>query len=61
MKGCWTAALTGLPAGLTVSTVAGLLAAVEATVELVAADQEALVLHTLDRQEKPVTSQRPDF
>lgn len=36
---------TGLPAGLTVSTVTGLLAAVEATVELVAADQEALVLH----------------
>lgn len=36
---------TGLPAGLTVSTVTRLLAAVEATVELVAADQEALVLH----------------
>lgn len=35
----------GLPAGLTVSTVTRLLAAVEATVELVAADQEALVLH----------------
>lgn len=36
---------TGLPAGLTVSTVTRLLAAVEATVELVAADQGALVLH----------------
>lgn len=36
---------TGLPAGLTVSTVARVLAAVEATVELVATDQEALVLH----------------
>lgn len=35
----------GLPAGLTVSTVTSLLAAVEATVELVAADHEALVLH----------------
>lgn len=35
---------TGLPAGITVSTVTSLLAAVESTVELVAADQEALVL-----------------
>lgn len=35
---------TGLPAGFTVSTVTRLLAAVEATVELVAADQGALVL-----------------
>lgn len=45
-----TAGLTGLPAGLTVSTVTRVLAAVEATVELVAADQEALVLHILDGQ-----------
>lgn len=37
---------TGLPAGLTVSTVTRLLAAVEATVELVAADQGTLVLHS---------------
>lgn len=44
------AGLTGLPAGLTVSTVTRLLAAVEATVELVAADQVALVLHILDGQ-----------
>lgn len=36
---------TGLPAGFTVSTVTRLLAAVEATVELVAADHGALVLH----------------
>lgn len=36
---------TGLPAGLTVSTVTRILAAVEATVELVAADQGALVIH----------------
>lgn len=36
---------TGLPAGLTVTTVTRLLAAVEATVELVAADLETLVLH----------------
>lgn len=36
---------TGLPAGLTVSTVTRFLAAVKAAVELVAADQEALVLH----------------
>lgn len=36
---------TGLPAGFTVSTVTRLLAAVETTVELVAADQRALVLH----------------
>lgn len=44
--------LTGLPAGLAVSTMAGLLAAVEATVELVAADQEALVLHVLNRHKE---------
>lgn len=51
-----TAGLTGLPTGFTVSTVTGLLAAVEATVELVAADQGALVLHSLDgHREKPVT------
>lgn len=37
---------TGLPAGFTVSTVTGLLAAVEATVELVATDQGALVLRS---------------
>lgn len=36
---------TGLPAGFTVSTVTRLLAAMEAAVELVAADQGALVLH----------------
>lgn len=36
---------TGLPAGLTVSTMTRLLAAVEATVEFVATDQEAFVLH----------------
>lgn len=36
---------TGLPTGFTVSTVTRILAAVEATVELVAADQRALVLH----------------
>lgn len=36
---------TGLPAGFTVSTVTRLLAAVEATVELVATNQVALVLH----------------
>lgn len=36
---------TGLPAGLTVSTVTGLLAAVEATVKLVATDQKTLVLY----------------
>lgn len=36
---------TGLPARLTVSTVTRILAAVEATVELVAADQGTLVLH----------------
>lgn len=39
--------LTGLPAGFTVSTVTKLLAAVEAAVELVAADHGALVLHAL--------------
>lgn len=51
-----TAELTGLPAGFTVSTVTRLLAAVEATVELVAADQGALVLHSLNGQrQKPVT------
>lgn len=44
------AALTGLPAGLTVSTVTRILAAVEAAAELVAADQGALVLHVLDGQ-----------
>lgn len=37
---------TGLPAGLTVSTMTRLLAAVETTVELVAADQEALMLRS---------------
>lgn len=40
--------LTGLPAGLTVSTMAGFLAAVEAAVQLVAADHEALVLNILE-------------
>lgn len=35
--------LTGLPAGGAVATVTGLLAAVEAAVEFVAADHEALV------------------
>lgn len=35
----------GLPAGVTVSTMASLLAAVEATAQLVAADHEALVLN----------------
>lgn len=45
-----SAGLTGLPAGITVSTVTSLLAAVESTVELVAADEEALVLHVLDGQ-----------
>lgn len=35
--------LTGLPAGAAVATVTDLLAAVEAAVELVAADLEALV------------------
>lgn len=40
--------LTGLPAGITFSTVTGLLAAVETTVELVATDQRTLVLHVLD-------------
>lgn len=45
-----SAGLTGLPAGITVSTVTSLLAAVESTVELVAADQEALVLRVLDGQ-----------
>lgn len=42
-----TAGLTGLPTGFTVSTVTRLLAAVEATVELIAADQGAFVLHIL--------------
>lgn len=60
-----TAGLTGLPAGLTVSTMAGLLAAVEATVELVAADLEALVLHILDRQKTSDTTylcpNKPNF
>lgn len=45
-----TAKLTGLPAGLTVSTVTRLLTAVEAAVELVATDQGALVLKILDGQ-----------
>lgn len=40
--------LTGLPAGLAVSTMARLLAAVESAVQLVAADHQALVLHILD-------------
>lgn len=40
--------LTGLPAGVTVSTMASLLAAVEATAQLVAADHEALVLNILE-------------
>lgn len=44
--------LTGLPAGFTVSTVTRLLAAVEATVELVAADHGALVLHALKTHEQ---------
>lgn len=44
-----TAGLTGLPAGITVSTMACLLAAVETTVELVATDLEALVLNILGR------------
>lgn len=60
-----TAGLTGLPAGLTVSTMAGLLAAVEATVELVAADLEALVLPILDRQKTSDTTylcpNKPNF
>ena len=51
-----TAGLTGLPAGFTVSTVTRLLAAMEATVELVAADQGTLVLHILDgERHKTVT------
>lgn len=45
-----TAGLTGLPAGITVPTMACLLAAVETTVELVATDQEALVLNILGGQ-----------
>lgn len=46
----WTAGLTGLPAESTVSTVTGLLAAVESTAELVATDKVALVLHILIRK-----------
>lgn len=42
-----TAGLTGLPAGFTVSTVTGLLAAVKTTVQLVTTDQGALVFHSL--------------
>lgn len=45
-----TVGLTGLPAGITVSTMACLLAAVETTVEFVATDQEALVLNILGGQ-----------
>ena len=54
-----TAGLTGLPTGFTVSTVTRLLAAVEATVELVAADQGAFVLHSLHgcRQKKTTHKQ----
>lgn len=40
--------LTGLPAGAAVATVTDLLAAVEAAVELVAADLEALVFRNLE-------------
>lgn len=40
--------LTGLPAGAAVATVTGLLAAVEAAVELVATDLEALVFQNLE-------------
>lgn len=46
--------LTGLPAGFTVSAVTWILAAVEAAVELVAADQGALVLHDLDKVTRPL-------
>lgn len=53
---CISAGLTGLPAGFTVSTVTRLLAAMEATVELVATDQGTLVLHILDgERQKTVT------
>lgn len=49
--------LTGLPAGFTVSAVTRILAAVEAAVELVAADQGALVLHDLvGHRQKQVTT-----
>lgn len=41
--------LTGLPAGVAVATVTGLLAAVEAAVELVATDLEALVVQNLEQ------------
>lgn len=41
--------LTGLPAGFTVSTVTGLLAAVETTAELVATDQLTSVLNGLSK------------
>lgn len=40
--------LTGLPAGIAVATVTGLLAAVQAAVELVAANLEALVFYNLE-------------
>lgn len=40
--------LTGLPAGVAVATVTGLLAAMEATVELIATDLEALVFQNLE-------------
>lgn len=47
--------LTGLPAGFAVSTVTRLLAAVEATVELVATDQGATVLRALNAHtQKPI-------
>lgn len=44
-----TNTLTGLPAGVAVATVTGLLAAVKAAVELVAADLEALVFSILEK------------
>lgn len=50
-----TAELTGLPAGVAVSTMARLLAAVEAAVQLVATDHEALVLRILDGQKQKKT------
>lgn len=51
-----TAGLTSLPAGFTLSTVTRLLAAVKTTVKLVATDQGAPVLHSLEgHRQKPVT------